>query len=94
VLGAGGLCHRRLALTLGRRDEAEAHLRRGAVCERMDARAFLAITRYDLGQLLLPSAEGTALLEQARATADELGMTGWGKRARAALAGANAPRTT
>ena len=57
----------RLALTLGRRDEAEDHLRAAvALCERMDARAFLAIARYDLGRLLLAEPEGTALLEQAR----------------------------
>jgi DNA-binding SARP family transcriptional activator len=81
----------RLALTLGRRDEADARLRAAvALCERMDARAFLAIARYDLGRLLLPDAEGTALVEQARAAADELGMPGWARRAQAAL---DAPTT-
>ena len=81
----------RLALTLGRRDEAEAHLRAAVtLCERMDARAFLAIARYDLGRLLLPSPEGTALVEQARAMAEELGMPGWSRRAHAALAGLDA----
>jgi DNA-binding SARP family transcriptional activator len=82
----------RLALTLGRRDEAEARLRAAvALCERMDARAFLAIVRYELGCLLLPSAEGTTLLEQAGAAADELGMPGWARRAQAAQVSAGAP---
>jgi DNA-binding SARP family transcriptional activator len=75
----------RLALTLGRRDEAQHHLRGAiALCERMDARAFLAIARYDLGRLLLPSHEGAMLIEQARAAAEALGMPGWAKKARAA----------
>ena len=77
----------RLALTLGRRDEAEDRLRAAvALCERMDARAYLAIARYDLGRLLLPSSEGIALLDQAAAAAQELGMPGWARRAEAALA--------
>jgi hypothetical protein len=76
----------RLALTLGRRDEAEAHLRAAvSLCERMHAPAFLAITRYELGRLLVPGAEGITLLEQSGATADELGMPGWSRRAQAAL---------
>jgi len=76
----------RLALTLGRRDEAEDRLRAAiALCERMDARAYLAIARYELGRLLLPSAEGTGLLEQAASAARELGMPGWGRRAESAL---------
>jgi hypothetical protein len=46
----------RLALTLGHRDQAEAHLRAAvALCERMHARAYLSIARYDLGRLLLPA---------------------------------------
>ena len=81
-IGPVGRAVGRLALTLGRRDEAEAHLRAAvALCERMDARAFGAIARYDLGRLLLPSPEGAALIEQARATAEELGMPGWAARA-------------
>jgi hypothetical protein len=84
----------RLALTLGRRDEAEDRLRAAlALCERMNALAFLAITRYELGRLLLPSAEATTLLEQAGAAAEQLGMPGWARRAQAALAGADAPHT-
>jgi hypothetical protein len=84
----------RLALTLGRRDEAEDRLRAAvALCERMDARAYLAITRYELGRLLLPGSEGAVLLEQARAAAEELDMPGWSRRAQAALAGADAPHT-
>jgi hypothetical protein len=42
----------------------------------MNARAFLAMTRADLGTLLSPSAEGRRLLDQARAAADELGIPG------------------
>jgi DNA-binding SARP family transcriptional activator len=73
-----------LELALGRPDEAQRRLRDAmALCERMDAQAFLAMTRADLGTLLLPSAEGRRLLDQARAAADELGMPGLAKRARA-----------
>jgi hypothetical protein len=75
----------RLAQTLGRHDEAEQLLRDAvARCERMDARAFLAMARQDLGELLLPSPEGRRLLEQAGAAANELGMPGLTKRAVAA----------
>ena len=35
--------------------------------------------RFDLGSLLLPSAEGRRLVEQARAAAAELGMSGLGR---------------
>ena len=81
----------RLALTLGRRDEAEDRLRAAvALCERMDARAYLAIARYELGRLLLPGSEGALLVEQARAAAEQLGMPGWSRRAQAALASADA----
>jgi hypothetical protein len=86
--GALGRAVGRLALTLGRRDEAEDRLRAAvALCERMDARAHLAITRYELGRLLLPGSEGAELLERARAAAEELGMPGWSRKAQAALAG-------
>jgi DNA-binding SARP family transcriptional activator len=75
----------RLAQTLERPDEAEQLLRDAvALCERMHARAFLAMARQDLGELLLPSPEGRRLLEQARAAANELGMPGLTKRAVAA----------
>jgi hypothetical protein len=75
----------RLAQTLGHDDEAEQLLRDAVVlCERMDARAFLAMARQDLGESLLPSPEGRRLLEQARAAADELGMLGLTKRTVAA----------
>jgi hypothetical protein len=75
----------RLAQTLERPDEAEQVLRDAvALCERMDARAFLAMARQDLGELLLPSPAGRRLLEQARAAANELGMPGLTKRAVAA----------
>jgi tetratricopeptide (TPR) repeat protein len=74
-----------LELALGRRRQAERRLREAiALCERMDARAFLAMARQDLGELLLPSPEGRRLLEQARAAANELGMPGLTKRAVAA----------
>jgi hypothetical protein len=73
-----------LELALGDPDEAERRLRDAvALCERMDARAFLAIARVDLATLLLPSAEGRTLLAEARAAAEELGMPGLGERARA-----------
>ena len=74
-----------LDLALGRRDQAERRLREAiALCERMEARAFLAMARLDLGTLLVPSAEGHQLVDQARAAADELGMPGLAKRATAA----------
>jgi DNA-binding SARP family transcriptional activator len=83
--GAVGRSVGLLELTLGRPDEAQRRLRDAmALCERMDARAFLAMTRADLGTLLLPSAEGRRLLDQARAAADELGIPGLTKRAPAA----------
>ena len=64
-----------LDLALGARDQAEHHLREAiALCERVDAQAFLAMARHDLGQLLKPSAEGRRLVNQAQITADELGL--------------------
>ena len=64
----------RLALTLGRADEAERHYREAiALCERMDARAYLANARRELG-LLLSDGEGQALLETAEAAGRELGL--------------------
>jgi len=64
-----------LELALGSPAEAERRLRAAvAICQRMDARAFLAMARRDLGELLLPSTEGRALLDQARSAADLLGM--------------------
>ena len=38
-----------------------------ALCEQMNARAYLAIARYDLGRLLVPDGEGLRLLGQAAA---------------------------
>jgi tetratricopeptide (TPR) repeat protein len=65
-----------LELALGHPDEAERCLRDAiALCERMDAQAFLAMARHDLGELLVPSAEGRTLLDQARAAAGELGLS-------------------
>jgi hypothetical protein len=70
-----------LELALGRRSQAERRLREAiALCERMDARAFLAMARLDLGALLHPSIEGRRLLDQALTVADELGMTSLAKR--------------
>jgi DNA-binding SARP family transcriptional activator len=70
-----------LELTLGRRSQAERRLREAiALCERMDARAFLAMARLDLGALLHPSIEGRRLLDQALTVADELGMMSLGTR--------------
>ena len=71
-----------LELSLGRRRQAERRLREAiALCERMNARAFLAMARLDLGALLHPSIEGRQLLDQALTAADELGMTTLAKRA-------------
>jgi tetratricopeptide (TPR) repeat protein len=76
-----------LELALGRRPEAERRLRQAIeICERMDARAFLAMARLDLATSLAPSAERRRLLEQARGAADELGMPGLTSRALAATA--------
>ena len=73
----------RLAATLERREEAERRLRAAVtVCERIDARAFLAMARHDLGELLLPSPEGRRLLDEARTAADELGISGFDRRVR------------
>jgi hypothetical protein len=46
----------------------------------MDARAYLAAARLELGELLLPSAEGERLVAQARTAAEELGMPGLAAR--------------
>ena len=90
--GPVGRCVGLLDLLLGRRDDAERRLRAAvALCEHMDARAFLAMARLDLGALLLPSPEGRRLLEQARAAANELGMPGLTKRAVAAYRIPSAP---
>ena len=65
----------RLARTLGRPEEAERHYRDAvALCERMDARAYLAIARHELATLLLPAPEGEALLAAAERAGDELGL--------------------
>ena len=67
----------RLAIALEDRPGAERHLRNAVVlCERMDARAYLAVARLDLGELLLPSEEGHRLVVQARTAAEEMGMPG------------------
>jgi hypothetical protein len=50
----------------------------------MNARAFLAMARHGLGALLLPSAEGRRLLDEARAVSDELGLPAPNARAHAA----------
>ena len=73
--GPVGRCVGLLDLLLGRRDDAERRLRAAvALCERMDARAFLAMARHDLGTLLPPSDERSRLLSQAGTAAGELGM--------------------
>ena len=46
----------------------------------MDARAFLAIARLDLGALLHPSIEARRLLDQALTAADDLSMTSLRRR--------------
>ncbi len=76
-----------LALALGRRDEAEAHLRGAiALCERTGTLVYLAVAQYELGRMLAPDEEGRRLLARARASADRLEMPGWVTRADAALA--------
>jgi hypothetical protein len=66
-----------LELALGRAGEAERHLRAAvALCERTQARAFLAMAQHDLGAQLLPSQEGRALVESARVAAEQLGLLG------------------
>ena len=71
-----------LDLALGRRDQGERRLREAiALCERTDARAFLAMARHDLGTLLLPSPEGRRLVDQARASAEGMGMLSLGRAA-------------
>jgi DNA-binding SARP family transcriptional activator len=75
-----------LALALGRPEEAERRLRDAvALCVRMDAQAHLAFARLELGRLLLPAAEGRALVEQAAQAADRLGLLGVRASAAAAL---------
>jgi hypothetical protein len=46
----------------------------------MDAQAFLAMARHDLGMLLPPSGERRRLLDQAGTAAEELGMRGLAER--------------
>jgi len=73
----------RLARTLGHRDEAERRLRHAAaLCEQMDARAYLALVHHDLGELLMPSDEGRRLTEQAYTAAVDLGMRSLARRSR------------
>ena len=75
-----------VAQSIGRSDEAQAHLRSAvALCERIDAPAYLTIARLQLGRLLQPRAEGRELLEQARADAEHLEMPGWAAQAQVAL---------
>jgi len=81
-----------LALTLGRPDEAEAHLRSAvALCERMDAPTYLAMAQLDLGRLLIAEPEGRELLTRAHGAAQRLGMPGWAARAEEALRTVTAP---
>jgi len=81
-----------IAQSIGRGDEAQAHLRSAvALCERIDAPAYLAIARLQLGRLLQPNAEGRKLLEQAHADAERLGMPGWATQAKQALNGLAPP---
>jgi DNA-binding SARP family transcriptional activator len=64
----------RLTRTLGRPREAERHYRDAiALCERMDACAYLAIARHELGELLADD-EGAALVRTAEAAGRELGL--------------------
>ena len=81
----------------GSRSRSDAGPRPKTACERpwhsasgWTRAAYLAIARYTLGRLLLPSAEGMRLVEQAAAAAEELAMPGWLRRANAALADGDA----
>jgi DNA-binding SARP family transcriptional activator len=87
ALSLGGV-----AQSVGRRHEAEAHFRSAvALCERIDAPAYLAIARIQLGRLLRPHPEARDLLEHARTEAERLGMPGWAMQAQQALNGLAPP---
>jgi len=61
----------RLTLTLGRPDEAENHYRDAvALCERMDARAFLAVACRELGSLLLSAEDCRVVTRRERCSPD------------------------
>jgi len=76
-----------LAATLGRRDDAVQHLERAlAVNERLGARPFAALTRFDLARVLRdggdPAAQSRAalLLAEASEQAERLGMADLSRR--------------
>jgi class 3 adenylate cyclase/tetratricopeptide (TPR) repeat protein len=80
----------RLATTLERWDEAEAHFREAlAENERMGARPFVAMTQYDYGSMLIRRATGDdverahQLLDEALPIAEEIGMPKLAERIRA-----------
>jgi hypothetical protein len=81
-LGATSRYLGRLALTLGRREEAETQLRR-AVAANASLRAVveLAHSRVDLAWALGPGAESVELLEQAEAVAIERRLAAVARRA-------------
>jgi hypothetical protein len=59
----------------GRRQEAEAQLRAAlSSCERMEIHAYLPRASHELGELLLPAAEGRRLIHQARSEAADVGI--------------------
>ncbi len=89
VIGLGAVCLGatsrylgRLALTLGRREEAVAHLRRAVASNAsLQATIELAHSRVDLAWALGPGAEAMALLQQAEGVAAERRLPAVARRA-------------
>jgi tetratricopeptide (TPR) repeat protein len=87
-----------LAARLGRWDAAIAHFERAiSTLERLDARPYLARTRYEYGRALLERGEATSrdralrLMDDARRSAEALGMTGLVRLAENRLTDASVP---
>jgi DNA-binding SARP family transcriptional activator/tetratricopeptide (TPR) repeat protein len=91
VIGLGAVCHGatarqlgRLALTLGRPEQARAHLLRAvAVDTALRAPALLAHSRLDCALALGPGPQARELVAAARATAAELGLVRVARRVEA-----------
>jgi class 3 adenylate cyclase len=82
--GAAGRCLGNLALVLGRLDQAERHFEEAiALDRRMRARGWLPRTQCDYARMLLVRSgpgdrdRALALLDEAMATAQELGLKAW-----------------
>jgi class 3 adenylate cyclase len=83
-LGAAGRCLGNLALVLGRLDDAERHFEEAIALDRhMRALGWLPRTQCDYARMLLvrsgpgDRAKALALLDEAMATAQELGLKAW-----------------